>query len=245
VEIVSCCTSKSWRVELVACDVEARLTAEEVLEGATWEAADGGWRRTGEREFATEEDPLLSMTVGAGSDPTVCATLNVRIVRLRPGRSAVPALLRGATARETFETRLRWILGWGHFGCIEPDESAFWAARTEARAFVAPDVKEWLASGVPVPVDGIARGLGIFVVYTGRDVSLGEFERTLKALEAAYPDTPYSGGLYITEAAGARALIAVADLDDGLVGEMRTATASFGLTPPAAIGRGLSCGGCA
>jgi hypothetical protein len=233
---------RTCRLELIARDAEALQVADRLLEGrGTWEAVDGGWRFAGERKLTAEDHALertarpakaptvatlesafdpcehtLDVTATVGNDPTVVAAVFGRTMRVRQARSVVHHTLRRASAEETVAAALCWILGWSSMIGHDTFVDAFWTARTEARVCVAADVPAWLANGAPLPIAGVERKLGIFVVYTGREVLLGGLEMILRTLEGMYPDTVPYGGVYLTETSppGAIALIAVAELDD-------------------------------
>jgi hypothetical protein len=215
VEVVSVCTGRAWRVGLAARDDAARRAVEGLLhDHSEWVACGAGWQLGGLREFATDADPLIDVTVAVERDPAVVATLDERAVRVRPARGSPPRPLRVATAAECVEAGLRWVLGWDHLGCLHPDEFSFWALRTEARVYVATDVDAWLATGTRIPLDGLEAQAGIFVAYVGECVRFGELAKVIDALDAAHPDAVIGGGIFVTSAPGARALIAVADLDE-------------------------------
>jgi hypothetical protein len=177
-----------------------------------WHACESGWQLAGSREYATDADPLIEATVAVDGDPAVVATLDGRVMRVRPARGLTPPPLRNATAKETVECGVRWALGWGHLGCVEPDEFAFWARRTEARLYVATHVDAWLAEGARVSLEGLEGRPGIFVAYVGDDVHFRGLSDIVDALDANHPEALVGAGIFVTAAAGARALIAVADL---------------------------------
>mgnify|MGYP003594373871 CR=1 FL=1 len=214
-EVVSVCTGRAWRVVLAAHDSAARRTVDDLLDQRTrWQACKLGWQLAGSREYATDADPLIDVDVAVERDAAVVVSLDGRTMRVRPAHRSPPPPLRVATAEECVETGLRWVLGWDHLGCLHPDEFAFWASRTEARVYVATDVAAWLADCARVPLDGLERRTGIFATYMNENVRLGELSKLVDALDATHPQALVGAGIFVTSAPGARALIAVADLDE-------------------------------
>lgn len=215
VEVVSVCTGRAWRVHLAARDRGARRAVEGLSsDRAEWQACETGWQLARSCEYASGADPLIDISVTVERDACLVATLDERTMRVRPGFGSPRAPLRVATAEETVEVGLRWVLGWDHLGCIHPDEFAFWASRMEARVYVAEQVDAWLTDGAHVPLDGLEGRPGIFAAYVGDAVRFGGLSNVVNALDAAYPDALIGAGIFVTAAPGARALIAVADLDE-------------------------------
>lgn len=214
VEVVNICEGRAWRVALTARDREARVLVDELLPEtgatATWRENESGWSLSIHREYAGDGDPLIEVSAALGDSAELCARIGGRTIRITPALHAA-APLRAATPRETVEVGLRWVLGWDHLGCCSPDERAFWAEQTAARAFVADDIPAWIANGPRVPVDGRGRQR-IFVAYAGVAVGFRERLRLAGALEDQYPDLVVDVGMFVTSAPGTRALVAVAEL---------------------------------
>lgn len=210
-EVVSCCSGRAWRVVVTATDERARRVVSNLLPAPQrWSATAEGWTLDGPRDFATDGDPLVTLTVGTPHGRAVAsATLETRMIRLRSGTVAVPSALRVARAEETIEAALRWVLGLGHLGCISPDELSFWARRVEGRVFV---ITEWVASGAPLPLAGIEGYPGVAVLLTGADVRFRQLQQAVDLLGARIPHAVIGGGIFVTDAPGARALVVVADL---------------------------------
>lgn len=215
-EVVSCCTGRAWRLSISATDEVARKSVSRVHEGRTpWMAANHGWRLEGPREYATDEDPLIEVAVNASAAAaSVALTLGPREMRVRTATGTPPPGLRLATADEAVEAALRWSLGWGHMGCIQPDESAFWATRTQGRVYAADSVVDWRSRGLARPHGGLEGRLGIVLVYVGADIRLFELQRLAIAVEARHPDAIIGGGAFATDTPGARVLVVFADLRD-------------------------------
>lgn len=221
------CGGGAWRVEIVAHDLRARRAVDGLRscgpEGV-WVACDGGWRFTGPREVATLDDPLIDVAVRVEGDPSVVAALGSSTLRVRPARSAPGGALRIATADEAAEGALRWVLGWGHFGCRSPADASFWAPRTEGRAYALEDVGAWISAGVPLPTDGIEGRLGISVACHLGLMSIRQAQAIAEALGATSPHADADVGIFTPDEPRAQACVIVASLSDDAGGAASSPT---------------------
>ena len=214
-EDLSYCTGRAWRVDLWVRGDDAVALVDEIGEfsdASAWLRIDGhSYRRRTPREWATEDDPLVEVHVALEPTPRVLARCGDRVVSLSRGDHR-SELVRPATARETIEIGLRWILAWDHVGCVHLDEQAFWAPLTCARAFVVDDVPAWLARGAPVPTPLVDARLGVFVAFVGEDARMRWAHEAWELLEGRYPDATLLPASFCDFRGPARGLVAIAEL---------------------------------
>ena len=221
-EILSVCTGRAWRARVTAADIVARDIVERVRAGepipGTWATATSGASQlVGPREFTTEDDPLVDVLVETcGSAVRIVADLagrrtvltNVTTISPASPRWTCSDLVRLATAAETAELGLRWMLGWGHLGCIHIDEFAFWGSQTNATALVVNAPERWWAAGAPLPE---SLGESAFVAYCGPR-ELHHVVTAVDVIAARVPRAFVGGGMFPADAGPTRTLVAVAEV---------------------------------
>lgn len=224
-ESVCVCSGHAWRVELRTDDADIREWIDrlrfdpdcEEADEPTWVRREGVWLLTRPRQYATDEDPLVDVLVErrGTAGATITGTLGARTTVVSNTNGPAPSdagwssgdHVRLASPQETVELALRWLLGWGHLGCVDLDDFAFWETRTVSTAYVVDDVERWRADRTPLPFSGA----GDDAAFVALDITSFALAREVfeSAAQRAGPDGGVGGGIYGDDRA--RALVAVAN----------------------------------